>query len=46
VCQPTLAIAQRLMCTTYSSFVIPPLPTSSMSGSAGNKLETDRQTDI
>jgi hypothetical protein len=29
-----LEIAQRLKCTTYSLLVMPPLPTSSMSGSA------------
>lgn len=29
----TLEIAQMLKCTTYSLYFIPPLPTSSMSGS-------------
>jgi hypothetical protein len=32
--QSTFEIAQRLKCTMHSLFVIPPLPTSSMSGSA------------
>ena len=35
----TLEIAHKLKCAIYSSFVIPPFPTSSMSGSVQSQAD-------